>query len=89
VVLDTGLYPGVSKAEVTSPGGVRIEGVHQLEKGGLRAALMNAVRAATEKSQQFSKRSGGMGYPILFRRPSLSLRKLGPSPLKISCFIVF
>lgn len=56
MVLETGLHPGALKDQVTSPGGTTIEGLHQLEKGGLRAALMNAVRAATEKSQQFSKK---------------------------------
>jgi pyrroline-5-carboxylate reductase len=40
---------------VTSPGGTTIEGVHELEKGGLRAALMNAVRAATEKSKKLGQ----------------------------------
>ena len=56
MVLETGLHPGVLKDQVTSPGGTTIEAVHELEKGGLRAALMNAVRAATEKSKQFSKK---------------------------------
>jgi pyrroline-5-carboxylate reductase len=52
MVLETGLHPGVLKDMVTSPGGTTIEGVHALEKGGLRAALMNAVRAASEKSKK-------------------------------------
>lgn len=56
MVLETGLHPGVLKDQVTSPGGTTIEGLHQLEKGALRAALMNAVRAATEKAHQFSKK---------------------------------
>ncbi len=51
MVLETGLHPGVLKDMVTSPGGTTIEGIHQLEKGGLRAALMNAVRAATDKAK--------------------------------------
>ncbi|MBT5707913.1 MAG: pyrroline-5-carboxylate reductase, partial [Verrucomicrobia bacterium] len=33
-----------------------IEGVHELEKGGLRATLMNAVRAATAKSRKLGRR---------------------------------
>jgi pyrroline-5-carboxylate reductase len=52
MVLETGLHPGALKDMVTSPGGTTIEGLHELEKGKVRAALMNAVRAATEKSKK-------------------------------------
>lgn len=52
MVLETGLHPGALKDQVTSPGGTTIEGVHELEKGGLRAALMNAVRAASDKAKK-------------------------------------
>ncbi|MGZ8921120.1 MAG: pyrroline-5-carboxylate reductase dimerization domain-containing protein, partial [Limisphaerales bacterium] len=45
-------HPGALKDMVTSPGGTTIEGVHELERGGLRAVLMNAVRAATEKAKK-------------------------------------
>ena len=51
MVLETGMHPGALKDMVTSPGGTTIEGVHQLEIGGLRATLMNAVRAATDKAK--------------------------------------
>jgi len=37
---------------VTSPGGTTIEGIHELEAGGLRAALMNAVRAGAQRSTE-------------------------------------
>lgn len=40
---------------VTSPGGTTIAGVHALEKGGVRAALMDAVVAATERAKELSK----------------------------------
>jgi len=53
--LDTGIHPGLLKDMVTSPGGTTIEGVHELEKGGLRAALMNAVRAAADKSRRLGQ----------------------------------
>jgi pyrroline-5-carboxylate reductase len=52
MVLETGQHPGVLKDQVTSPGGTTIEGLHELEKGKLRATVMNAVRAATEKSKK-------------------------------------
>jgi len=52
MVLETGQHPGALKDMVTSPGGTTIEGLHELEKGKVRAALMSAVRAATEKSKK-------------------------------------
>jgi len=55
MVLETGQHPGALKDMVTSPGGTTIEGIHELEKGGLRNALMNAVRAATEKSKKLGQ----------------------------------
>lgn len=55
MVLQTGLHPGVLKDMVTSPGGTTIEGIHELEKGKLRAVVMSAVRAATEKSRKLGQ----------------------------------
>lgn len=55
MVLETGLHPGVLKDMVTSPGGTTIEGIHELEKGGLRATLMSAVRAAADKSKRLGQ----------------------------------
>ena len=55
MVLETGLHPGVLKDMVTSPGGTTIEGLHELEKGKVRAALMSAVRAASEKSKKLGQ----------------------------------
>lgn len=57
MVLETGTHPGALKDMVTSPGGTTIDGVHELEKGGLRATLMNAVRAAAGKSRKLGRRS--------------------------------
>jgi pyrroline-5-carboxylate reductase len=39
---------------VCSPGGTTIEAIHALEKGGVRAALIGAVRAAADKSKSLS-----------------------------------
>lgn len=55
MVLETGQHPGALKDMVTSPGGTTIDGVHELEKGGLRSAVMNAVRAAAEKSKELGR----------------------------------
>ncbi len=55
MVLETGLHPGALKDMVASPGGTTIEGVHELEKAGVRGALMNAVRAAAEKSKRLGQ----------------------------------
>ncbi len=50
LVLKTGRHPGELKDMVASPGGTTISGLHALEKGKFRAALYNAVAAATERS---------------------------------------
>ncbi len=39
----------------TLPSGTTIAGVHELEKGGIRAAFMNAVVAATNRADELSK----------------------------------
>lgn len=54
MVLETGQHPGVLKDAVCSPGGTTIEAVHELEKAGLRAALIGAVRAASDKARRMA-----------------------------------
>ncbi|KAF7148468.1 hypothetical protein RHSIM_Rhsim03G0034800 [Rhododendron simsii] len=56
MVCKGGKHPGQLKDDVASPGGTTIAGIHELEKGGFRGILMNAVVAATKRSQEFSKR---------------------------------
>jgi pyrroline-5-carboxylate reductase len=55
MVLQTGKHPASLRDEVTSPGGTTIAGLEQLEKLGLRNALVQAVRKATERSRELGK----------------------------------
>jgi pyrroline-5-carboxylate reductase len=52
LLLNTGTHPAVLKDMVSSPGGTTIAGIHALEQGGLRAALIDAIVAATERSRE-------------------------------------
>lgn len=52
MVLELGDHPGALKDRVASPGGTTIAGLYKLEQGRLRATLMNAVEAATRRSQE-------------------------------------
>ena len=52
MVLETKQHPGVLKDSVASPGGTTIAGLHALERGGLRAAVMDAVEAASKRATE-------------------------------------
>jgi len=60
LILESGKHPGQLKDMVCSPGGTTITGVHQLEKSGLRAALMDAVEAATNQAKSLSRHGDSM-----------------------------
>lgn len=51
MVLETGKHPGELKDMVCSPGGTTIQAVKVLEERGMRAAVMDAMEACIEKSQ--------------------------------------
>jgi len=55
LLAETGLHPAQLKDRVTSPGGTTIAGVAELEKGGLRSALIQAVLAAYRRSLELGK----------------------------------
>jgi pyrroline-5-carboxylate reductase len=52
LLVESGQGPEALRAMVTSPGGTTAAGIRALEDAGLRAALLDAVMAATERSRE-------------------------------------
>lgn len=55
MMLDTGEHPAQLRDMVTSPSGTSIAGVHVLEEKAVRAALIDAVVAATNRSREMGR----------------------------------
>jgi len=58
MLADTGMHPALLKEAVTSPGGTSIAGLHAMERGGIRALIMDAIVAATERSTELGRAAG-------------------------------
>jgi pyrroline-5-carboxylate reductase len=52
LLAETGQSPADARAAVTSPGGTTAAGLRVLEAAGVRAAFLEAVAAATERSRE-------------------------------------
>ncbi|KAG7488466.1 hypothetical protein MATL_G00033010 [Megalops atlanticus] len=53
---DSEKHPAQLRSDVCTPGGTTIFGLHVLEKGGVRAATMGAVEAATERARELGRK---------------------------------
>ncbi len=51
MVLETGAHPALLKDEVTTPAGCTVDGILELEEGGLRVTLIKAVKRSTERAR--------------------------------------
>jgi pyrroline-5-carboxylate reductase len=55
LIVETGQSPEALRAAVTSPGGTTAAGLRELERAGVRSALLDAVMAATDRSRAFGE----------------------------------
>jgi pyrroline-5-carboxylate reductase len=54
MVLETGAHPALLKDEVTTPAGCTVDGILELEEGGLRVTLIKAVKRATQRARELA-----------------------------------
>ncbi len=54
MVVETGEHPVKLKDRVATPGGTTVEGLLELERGGLRATIISAVTKAAERARRLS-----------------------------------
>lgn len=55
MIKNTGLHPEVLKDMVTSPGGTTAAGLFELEKAGVRQAMIKAVEGAVSRAKELGK----------------------------------
>ncbi|HEY5331444.1 MAG TPA: pyrroline-5-carboxylate reductase [Acidobacteriaceae bacterium] len=54
MVLETGSHPALLKDEVTTPAGCTVDGILELEEGGLRVTLIKAVKRSTIRARELA-----------------------------------
>ncbi len=54
MVLETGSHPALLKDAVTTPAGCTVDGILELEEGGLRVTLIKAVKRATQRARELA-----------------------------------
>ena len=52
---DEQMHPVELREAVTSPGGTTIRAIRELEQAGVRAAFLNAIQAAMERSRELAE----------------------------------
>jgi pyrroline-5-carboxylate reductase len=52
MVIETGHHPALLKDTVTTPAGCTIDGILELEEGGLRVTLIKAVVKAAQRAKE-------------------------------------
>jgi pyrroline-5-carboxylate reductase len=52
---DEGMHPVELREAVTSPGGTTIAAIRELEQAGVRAAFLNAIQAAMDRSRELAE----------------------------------
>jgi pyrroline-5-carboxylate reductase len=55
MVLETGMHPALLKDAVTTPAGCTIDGILELEEGGLRVTLIKAVMRSTQRAKELAQ----------------------------------
>ena len=54
MVLETGYHPALLKDQVTTPAGCTVDGILELEEGGLRVTLIKAVKRASIRAKELA-----------------------------------
>jgi len=52
MVLETGRHPALLKDQVTTPAGCTIDGILQMEEGGIRVTLIKTIVEATRRARE-------------------------------------